>query len=700
MLVCGTFLLTLHTCFAPPLPRGLSVPSRRPLRVSVETAMPFRSRDCVPQVRKEDAAHVPFIRKSETRPAYSAGKHTRPMTATLVILGLTALFFAIGKLRSDLVAMCALLALLFLNILTPTEALAGFSSNVVIMMVGLFIVGGAVFQTGLAKIIGARIVGLAHGRPLLLSVLVMLVTGCIGAFVSNTGTVALMLPIVTSLAAGSKQISSRQLLMPMAFASSLGLFTLISTPPNLIINDMLVEGGYEELRFFSFAPIGAVCLLVGILVLLPLSKWLLGGSSEKAGKKNRHKTLADLAREYDLNQDLRRYHVSRRSPAVGKTLADLDIQQRYGLNVLEVRREKARQAGVVTNVEQRVATAATVISADDYIYVSGDKAQAERFAHDYSLVHERTAKGVHLDFYDIGIAEIVLQNGSRMVKRQLKDAGFREKYNLNVVGIRRKGEYLTPKNLPRKSGAVSFPDIELHSGDVLLVQGSWKNIARLNAEDDKWIVIGEPLEAASRVTLDYKAPLAAAIMLAMIAAMVFDFIPIAPVTAVLAAAVLMVLGGCFRTVEDAYKTINWESIVLIAAMMPMSTALQKTGASELISSTMVGWLGDMGPLVLLAGVYFTTSILTLFVSNTATAVLMAPIAMASAVAMDASPYPFLFAVAVSASMCFASPFSTPPNALVMRAGSYTFMDYVKVGLPLQLIMGVVMLLVLPLLFPF
>jgi len=355
---------------------------------------------------------------------------------------------------------------------------------------------------------------------------------------------------------------------------------------------------------------------------------------------------------------------------------------------------------MVTNVAQRVATAATVISADDYIYVSGDKAQAERFARDYALVHERQAKGVQLDFYDIGIAEIVLQNGSRMVKRQLKDAGFREKYNLNVVGIRRKGEYLTPKNMPQHGGAASFPDIELHSGDVLLVQGSWKNIARLNAEDDKWIVIGEPLEAASRVTLDYKAPLAAAIMLAMIAAMVFDFIPVAPVTAVLAAAVLMVIGGCFRTVEDAYKTINWESIVLIAAMMPMSTALQKTGASDLISSTMVGWLGDMGPLALLAGVYFTTSLLTLFVSNTATAVLMAPIALASATAMDASPYPFLFAVAVSASMCFASPFSTPPNALVMRAGNYTFMDYVKVGLPLQLIMGVVMLIVLPLLFPF
>ena len=235
-----------------------------------------------------------------------------------------------------------------------------------------------------------------------------------------------------------------------------------------------------------------------------------------------------------------------------------------------------------------------------------------------------------------------------------------------------------------------LPGEKLHSGDVLLVQGTWSNIARLNNEDERWVVLGQPLKEAAKVTLDYKAPVAAAIMLVMIAMMVFDFIPVEPVTAVMIAAVLMVLAGCFRNVEAAYKTINWESIVLIAAMMPMSVALEKTGASTMISHSLVnGLAGVAGPVGLLAGIYFTTSLLTMFISNTATAVLMAP-----------SPYPFLFAVAVGASMCFASPFSTPPNALVMQAGRYTFMDYVKVGLPLQLIMGIVMVLVLPLLFPF
>lgn len=623
------------------------------------------------------------------------------MTATLIILGLTALFFAIGKTRSDLIAMCALLALMLLGILTPAEALAGFSNNVVVMMVGLFVVGGAVFQTGLAKMIGAKIVGLAKGNSLALFLLMTIVTGCIGAFVSNTGTVALMLPIVTSLAASSKDISARQLLMPMAFSCSMGMFTLISTPPNLIINDVLTEGGYESLHFFSFAPVGAICLAVGILVMLPLSKWLLSGKSKKDQDERRKKSLSDLANEYELNDNLRRYHVGRKSTLVGKTLAELDIQKRYGINIVEVRRETSHQAGVVKNVEQHVASPTKPIAANDFIYVSGNKTQAERFAQDYGLRREHPVGGAQMDFYDIGIAEIVLQNGSRIVKRKLRDTGFREKYHINVMGIRRRNEYITPKTLAQSTdkSVPSFADMELHSGDVLLVQGSWKNISRLSAEDDKWIVIGEPLEQASKVTLDYKAPLAAVIMLAMIAAMVFDFIPVDSVTAVLAAAVLMVISGCFRTVEDAYKTINWESIILIGAMMPMSTALEKTGASALISSTMVDWLGDMGPMALLAGIYFTTSIMTLFISNTATAVLMAPISMAAATAMGVSPYPFLFAVSVSASLCFASPFSTPPNALVMRAGNYTFMDYVKVGLPLQIIMGVVMILVLPLLFP-
>ena len=215
---------------------------------------------------------------------------------------------------------------------------------------------------------------------------------------------------------------------------------------------------------------------------------------------------------------------------------------------------------------------------------------------------------------------------------------------------------------------------------------------------DSWVVVGQPEAEAAKVTLDHKAPIAATIMLLMILAMVFDWVP--AVIAVMVASVLMIFTGCLRNVEDAYRTINWESIVLIAAMLPMSMALEKTGASALISQNLVGSLGHWGPLALLAGIYFTTSLMTMVISNTATAVLLAPIAMQSAIGIGVSPYPFLFAVTVAASMCFASPFSTPPNALVMSAGKYSFIDYVKVGLPLQIIMGIIMIIVLPLLFPF
>ena len=285
---------------------------------------------------------------------------------------------------------------------------------------------------------------------------------------------------------------------------------------------------------------------------------------------------------------------------------------------------------------------------------------------------------------------VIMMAGLFIVGRRLSETGFRSKYSINVLGIRRGSMIIRDR----------LADLRLQDGDVLLVQGSWTNIGRLKDDEEYFVVLGQPLEAAAHVTLDYKAPLAALIMLAMVCMMVFDFIPVAPVTAVLIAAVLMILTRCFRSVEAAYKTINWESVVLIAATMPMSVALEKTGGSRLISESLVDLLGGSSPLLLLGGIYFTTSLLTMFISNTATAVLMAPIAMSAAQSVGVSPLPMLFGVAVWASMCFASPFATPPNALVMRAGRYTFMDYVRVGLPLQIIMGVVMTFVLPLLFPF
>ncbi len=620
------------------------------------------------------------------------------MTITLIILIITVAMFIWGKVRADIVALTALAALLVFGILTPAEALAGFSSPIVVMMIGLFVVGGAIMQTGLAKLTGNKLMALSRGNETITFLLVMLVTSFIGAFVSNTGTVALMMPIIMSLAAGSGMQSSR-FLMPLAFAGSLGgMLTLIGTPPNLVIDEVLTESGFKPLAFFSFFPVGIIVIAIGIIVLMPLSKIFL--SKKQSGKKKKQgKSLDDLVDEYQLLDNLHRYIVPSRRPSaaidengeqmdiVGKTLKDLSIQKKYGVSIIEIRNEKKSRLGLVKDVSQNMAKSSSTIQVHDTLYIIGEEEKMKRFASDYGL---RKMKDVKIDFYDLGLTEIVVMPTSNFAGLRIGDANLRKRFGINVLGVKRGDEYITDNLIATK----------LHVGDMLLVQGEWTNLAHLATDTSNWVVIDQPEKTADKVLLDYKAPVAAAIMLLMIAMMVFDFIPVAPVTAVIIAGLLTVFAGCFRNVEAAYKTINWESIVLIAAMMPMSTALEKTGASALVSQGLVDSLGLMGPTALLAGIYFTTSFMTMFISNTATAVLMAPIALVAAQQVGVSPYSFLFAVTLGASMCFASPFSTPPNALVMKAGGYTFMDYVKVGLPLQIIIGVVMTFVLPLLFPY
>ena len=609
------------------------------------------------------------------------------MITTLVILAISVTMFIIGRVRSDVVAVCAMAALLIFGILTPAEALAGFSSTVVIMMVGLFVVGGAIFQTGLAKAASHRIMALAGGNDTFMFLLVMFATAIIGAFVSNTGTIALMMPVVVSVAT-QKGMHPGRMLMPLAFASSMGgMLTLIGTPPNLVIQEALTQAGETPLTFFSFTPVGLIIVVIGVLLMLPLSRMFLGKRKQKDGDAaNKGKTLDQLVEEYNLQHQLRRYHITPQSPITGQTLAELDLRNRFGVSVMEIRRKAARSGRFIRNVKQSMPMPDSMMQAEDIIYISGDNKQMDRFAKDMKL---EQLDDTGIDFYDLGIAELVLMPTSQLNGARLKTSGLREHYNVNVLGIRRSHNYILN----------DLSEEKLHAGDVLLVQGSWTNIGQLAGENEDWVVLGQPKEQAQKVILTNKAPIAGAIMVLMVAMMMFDFIPIAPVTAVIIAGLLMVLTGCFRNVEAAYKTINWESIVLIAAMMPMSTALEKTGVSAQISHTLVDSLGSMSPLVLLAGIYLTTSVMTMFISNTATAVLMAPIALSAAKEIHASPYAFLFAVTIAASMCFMSPFSTPPNALVMRAGQYTFMDYVKVGFPLQLVIGVVMVFLLPIIFP-
>jgi len=617
------------------------------------------------------------------------------MVLTLTILAVASVLFISGKVRSDLVAAGSLIILMLFDILTPSEALSGFSNSVVIMMIGLFVVGGGIFHTGLAKMASRKLLQLAGTNETRLLIMVMLVTAAIGAFVSNTGTVAVMMPIVVSLAM-SAQTNPGRLLMPLAFASSLGgMLTLIGTPPNLVIQETLTNAGYERLSFFSFTPIGLVCLITGVIALLFLRRYL-PKNEEKDSNTQNGSSLKELARKYQLSQNLFRVQAGERSSIRFKKLGQLNIPAEFELNVIEIRRKNSVKNQFLKTINQEIAGPDTVIKEDDVLYVNGSFQGVQQFAQEYGLtVLDRQAleqqPPVSAEQYatsDVGIAEVMLTPNSSLIGRLVKHSGFREKFRVNILGIQRKEQYIL-HNLKEE---------KMRFGDALLVQGTWQDIALLSAEQSDVVVVGQAIEESRKVTMDNKAPIAAGIMLLMVILLITEFIP--AVVSVLIAAVLMVVFGCVRNMEEAYKTVNWESVVLIGGMIPMSIAIEKTGAAAHLSDWLVSSLGGYGPIVLLAGVYFTTSVLTLFISNTACAVLFAPIALAAAIGIGASPYPFLFAVSVGASMCFASPFSTPPNALVMSAGRYRFSHYIKVGLPLQILIGIVMVAVLPLMYPF
>ncbi len=611
---------------------------------------------------------------------------------TIVIFAATIVAFLVDKVRSDIVALSSTALLLLTGVIDSKAALAGFSNSAVVMMIGLFVVGGAVFQTGLAKIISGRLLRLAGNDEKRLFILVMVVTAVVAAFVSNTGTVALLLPIIMAMSK-TAGVSPSKLMMPLAFASSMGgMLTLIGTPPNLIINGYLADEGRDPFGFFGFTPIGIVCLVIGMLCLWPLCRLFLNKRGRDHVEQDNDRSLAGLLSEYHISDCVFRLRAEEgHSLLEGRSLGELDLRRRYGVTILEVRRDSHKLFG---NISQESATPDTIFHAGDTLYVLGYREKVDLLAAQNNLTvfedNERDGKA-KLDFYEIGLAEVLITPDSALINRPLRNANFTERFGVNVLAIKRRGHYI-------------FEDIRderIATGDMLLVHGRWKGIESLAKKTREWLVIGRPDETANNIALDHKAPIAAAIMTLMVLAMIFeDYIHVPSVASVIIAGLLMVLTGCTRSVDGAYKMIGWESIVLIAGMMPMSTALSNTGISAMIANGLVSSLSSMGPIAIVAGIYIVTSLLSTFISNSATAILVAPIAWTAACGAGVNPEPFMMAAAIAASACFATPICTPPNAMVMNAGHYTFMDYVRVGLPLQIIMGIVALVTITLFYPF
>ncbi len=609
---------------------------------------------------------------------------------TILVFAATIVAFIMDKVRSDIIALCSTAMLLTTGVISSKDALAGFSNSAVVMMIGLFVVGGAVFQTGLAKIISGRLLRLAGTSEKRLFFLVMIVTSVVAAFVSNTGTVALLLPIILAMSKTAK-VSPSKLMMPLAFASSMGgVLTLIGTPPNLIVSNYLAENNLPEFSFFDFTPIGLILLAVGLIFLWPLCNFFLNKKGKEGIEPEEERTLASLLHDYHINDCVFRLSGNGTSSLLaGHSVKELDLRKNYGVTIIEIRRDNHSLFG---SVNQETVSPDTIFSASDTIYVLGAREKVDAFAAAMNLTvfedAEREGKA-KLDFYEIGLAEVLVTPESALVNRPLKAAHFNERYGVNVLAIKREGLYI-------------FEDIQdeiVGNGDMLLVHGKWKGIKSLAKKTREWVVIGRPDENAENVALDHKAPIAAIIMVLMVLAMVFEKqIGIPSVATVIVAGLLMVLTGCTRSVDGAYKMIGWESIVLIAAMMPMSTALTNTGISKMIAEGLVSSLDS--PIAILAGVYVVTSLLSTFISNSATAILVAPIAWTAATTAGVDPTPFMMTAGVAASAVFATPICTPPNAMVMSAGHYTFMDYVKVGLPLQIIMGIVAIFAISILFPF
>jgi di/tricarboxylate transporter len=597
------------------------------------------------------------------------------------LLLVTILLFVSGFLRLDVVAIMVILTLMLSGLLSPGAALAGFGDPVVLLIAGLFVVGAGLFRTGVAYAIGDWLMSVAGTNESRLLILLMLVVAGLSAFMSSTGAVAIFIPVALNLAAKAGTSPSR-LMMPLAFASLIGgMLTLIGTPPNLVVSTQLTREGLESFGFFDFTPIGLLILLVGIAYMMLFGQRLLPRKERLEGAARDRLSLRDLAEIYNVTNQLHRLRIWAGSPLEGKTVGQALLRTKYGVTVLGVERQQRRTKAV------KPAHTGTEFRAGDIIYAVGTDDEVNRLAKAEELerleIGERQGK---VAAQELGLVEVLLAPRSEMVGKTLNEARFRERYGLSVLGLLRQGE-------PLKQELVETP---LAFGDSLLMGGGWTQIDLLQGKQKDFLVLNLPKEMSEVAPNRSKAPWALAVTCGMMLLMTFKLVD--AVTAVLLAALVMVLTGCV-SMKDAYASINWESLVLIAGMLPMATVLEKTGGVELIANGLADSLGDIGPLALMAGLFAITSVFSQVISNTATTVLLAPIAVSAALEMGVSPYPYLMTVALAASTAFATPVASPVNTLVMGPGGYKFNDFVKVGVPLQILAMVVTLLSVPLLFP-
>ncbi|MCP9688901.1 SLC13 family permease [Escherichia fergusonii] len=602
----------------------------------------------------------------------------------LSLLVIAVIMFATGKVRMDAVALFVIVAFVLSGTLTISEAFSGFSDPNVVLIAALFIIGDGLVRTGVATVMGAWLVKVAGSSEIKMLVLLMLTVAGLGAFMSSTGVVAIFIPVVLSVSM-RMQTSPSRLMMPLSFAGLIsGMMTLVATPPNLVVNSELLREGFHGFSFFSVTPIGLVVLVFGILYMLVMRFMLKGDNPAQQGEGWKRRTFRDLIKEYRLTGRARRLAIRPGSPLVGQRLDDLKLRERYGANVIGVERWR-RFRRVIVNVN-----GVSEFRARDVLLIDMSAADVDlrQFCSE-QLLEPMVLRGEYFSdqALDVGMAEISLIPESELIGKSVREIGFRTRYGLNVVGLKRDGVALEG----------SLTDEPLRLGDIILVVGNWKLIGMLAKQGRDFVVLNMPAEVSEASPAHSQAPHAIFCLVLMIALMLTDEIP-NPIAAIIAC----LLMGKFRCidVESAYKAIHWPSIILIVGMMPFALALQKTGGVDLVVKGLMEVGGGKGPYIMLGCLFVLCAVIGLFISNTATAVLMAPIALAAAKTMGVSPYPFAMVVAMAASAAFMTPVSSPVNTLVLGPGNYRFSDFVKIGVPFTIIVMAVCLVIIPVMFPF
>ena len=603
------------------------------------------------------------------------------LATVLLLLAAAIVMFAINRPRMDVVAVIMMVALPLTGAITMAEALAGLSDPAIVLIAALFVISEATVLTGLAQRLGDWLTDRAGASETRLVPLLMLIVAGIGSVMSSTGVVAIFIPIVLR-SAHMARIPSGRLMMPLSMAALIsGMLTLVATAPNLVVHAELIRQGHAGFGFFTFTPFGVLILTLAIIYMSVARRFLAGGPAAVAAA---HATLQDWVEDYALAGRERRLQLRPDSRLVGRRIDALTLRGSVGLNIVAIERSSLLHRTVISP------RAETVLEADDILLIDRQKGDVdlEEFARAHDLVSLPVSGEWFADTADeIGMAEILLPPTSRLIGQTAISARFRTHYDLSVIGLKH-------GNRPVPGCVIDKP---LQAGDTLLTIGPWRAIHRLAGERRDLLLLDLPAESATAVPARHRGPRAAAVLVLVVALMVWRVVP--NVQAALFGCLLL---GLFRCIDmaGAYRAIHWQSLILIVGMLPFSLALQRTGGVEIAARTLLDTFDGGSPRLLLALIYLATATLSLFISNTATAVLMAPVALAVADGVGASPHPFAMTVALAASAAFVTPVSSPVNMLVAGPGNYRFGDFVRIGLPFAAITMIACVLLVPVVLPF